>query len=214
MSGLAGLIPGGTGHSHQSVRDISAVAAMPGMILIQPCTGAEVEMAVDFCINQYEQSSYLRLTPLPIETPYQLPDDYELTLGKGVELTTGDDAVLFAYGPVMLSQAVQASRDLERQGIGLKVVNLPWLNTVNADWLAETIGSYSWVFTLDDHYVTGGQGDMVLSQLAQLDMETHPRARKLGVDRIPECGSNDDVLRAHGLDAEGIAASVASTLGK
>ena len=121
---------------------------------------------------------------------------------------------MFGYGPVMLSQAVQASRDLERQGIGLKVVNLPWLNTVNADWLAETIGSYSWVFTLDDHYVTGGQGDMVLSQLAQLDLETHPRARKLGVDRIPECGSNDDVLRAHGLDAEGIAASVASTLGK
>ena len=214
MSGLAGLIPGGTGHSHQSVRDISAVAAMPGMVLIQPSTDAEVEMAVDFCVNQNPQSSYLRLTPLPIEIPYQLPEDYRLTLGKGIALTEGDDAVMFGYGPVMLSQAVQASRDLERQGIGLKIVNLPWLNTVDPEWLADIVGSHAWVFTLDDHYVIGGQGDMILIQLAQLDLETPPRARKLGVDRIPECGSNDDVLHAHGLDAGGIAATVTSALGR
>jgi transketolase len=214
MSGLAGLIPGGTGHSHQSVRDISAVAAVPGMLLIQPSTDVEVEMAVDFCVNQHDQSSYLRLTPLPIETPYQLPDGYQLELGKGVALTDGDDAVMFAYGPVMLSQAVQASINLKNQEIGLKVVNLPWLNTVDADWLAETVGSHDAVFTLDDHYLTGGQGDMVLSQLSQLALESHPKARKLGVDRIPECGSNDDVLHAHGLDAEGIAATVTSELGK
>ena len=214
MSGLAGLIPGGTGHSHQSVRDISAVAAVPGMLLIQPSTDVEVVMAVDFCVNQHDQSSYLRLTPLPIETPYQLPDGYQLELGKGVALTDGDDAVMFAYGPVMLSQAVQASINLKNQEIGLKVVNLPWLNTIDADWLAETVGSHDAVFTLDDHYLIGGQGDMILSQLSQLALESHPKARKLGVDRIPECGSNDDVLHAHGLDAEGIAATVTSALGK
>jgi transketolase len=184
------------------------------MLLIQPSTDVEVEMAVDFCVNQHDQSSYLRLTPLPIETPYQLPDGYQLELGKGVALTEGDDAVMFAYGPVMLSQAVQASINLKNQGIGLKVVNLPWLNAVDADWLAETVGSHDAVFTLDDHYLAGGQGDMVLSQLSQLALEAHPKARKLGVDRIPECGSNDDVLHAHGLDAEGIAATVTSALGK
>ena len=39
---LAGLVPGGPGHSHQSVRDISALGAVPGMSLIEPFTEAEV----------------------------------------------------------------------------------------------------------------------------------------------------------------------------
>ena len=33
---LTGLVPGGPGHSHQSVRDISALGAVPGMALIEP----------------------------------------------------------------------------------------------------------------------------------------------------------------------------------
>src|SRR5688572_28962133 len=33
VGSLAGLLPGGPGHSHQSVRDISALAAIPGLVL-------------------------------------------------------------------------------------------------------------------------------------------------------------------------------------
>ena len=212
MSSLAGLLPGGTGHSHQSVRDISAVAAMPGLVLIQPSSEAEVEMALEFCVNGTTDSSYLRLTPLPLDIPYGLPAGYALELAKGVALTDGDDAVMFGYGPVMLSQAVMASAMLARDGIGLKVVNLPWLNRVDPSWLKETVHGYGWVFTLDDHYVTGGQGDMILSQLSRIELEDRPHARKLGVLDIPECGSNDEVLRAHRLDARSLREIIAGAV--
>src|SRR5438093_828562 len=33
---LAGVIPGGPGHSHQSVRDISAIGSIPGLVAIEP----------------------------------------------------------------------------------------------------------------------------------------------------------------------------------
>ena len=33
VGSLAGLIPGGPGHSHQAVRDISPLAAVPGLIM-------------------------------------------------------------------------------------------------------------------------------------------------------------------------------------
>jgi cytochrome bd-type quinol oxidase subunit 1 len=33
VASLAGLLPGGPGHSHQSVRDISALAAVPGLVM-------------------------------------------------------------------------------------------------------------------------------------------------------------------------------------
>ena len=38
------------------------------------------------------------------------------------------------------------------------------------------------------------------------------RVHKIGVTSIPKSGGNDEVLRAHGLDAEGIVAQVARRL--
>ena len=212
MASLAGLIPGGTGHSHQSVRDISALAAVPGLVLIEPSSESEVEMALDFCVNGTDESSYLRLVPVPLEVPYVLPSDYRLDPGRGVPLTGGEDAVLFSYGPVTLSQAYEASELLARQGVGLKVINLPWLNRVDSGWLEDSVQSYPWVFTLDDHYVVGGQGDLLLSRLAELSLQPRPRARKLGVRDIPACGANDEVLRAHRLDAESLAEDIGRTI--
>ena len=64
-------------------------------------------------------------------------------------MTEGEDAVLFSYGPVMLTQAVKAAELLkEEHGLGLRVINLPWLNHVNADWLRSIVeGFKSYIFT-------------------------------------------------------------------
>jgi hypothetical protein len=49
---------------------------------------------------------------------------------------------------------------------------------------------------------------MLLAELAELDLRPLPRARRLGVTRIPMCGGNTEVLKAHGLDAEGLAEEI------
>ena len=51
VGSLAGLVPGGPGHSHQSVRDISALGGMPGMALIEPFSEHEVRAAVDWAVR-------------------------------------------------------------------------------------------------------------------------------------------------------------------
>jgi transketolase len=56
--------------------------------------------------------------------------------------------------------------------------------------------------------VTGGQGDAVLSALAVDAPEAASRVHKIGVTEVPKSGGNDEVLRAHGLDAEGIRSQV------
>ena len=206
---LAGILPGGPGHSHQSVRDISALAAVPGLILIEPCSEAEVGMATEFCVDGTTESCYLRLVSIPCEIPYALPTDYRLEVGRGVALTEGANAVLFGYGPVLLAQAWQAAQMLAARGIGLKVVNLPWLNRIDPEWLAGMIADCEWVFTLDDHYVVGGQGDMLLSAVASLSLPRTVKARKFGVVTIPGCGTNEEVLKYHRLDAESLAEEIA-----
>lgn len=60
----------------------------------------------------------------------------------------------------------------------------------------------------DNHVLRRRPGEAVLYALA----EAAPAAaltRPVG-DRVPECGANEEVLRAHGLDGESLAARVTS----
>ena len=57
-----------------------------------------------------------------------------LPSAKGTVVIDGHDAVLFAYGPVMLNEAMVAAETLQEQNFSLKVINLPWLNRIDEDW--------------------------------------------------------------------------------
>ena len=209
VGSLAGLLPGGPGHSHQCVRDISSLGAVPHLVMIEPSCEDEVALAVDYCVNGTEESCYLRLVSILVQVPYALPTGYAMVEGRGAVLRDGLDAVVFGYGPIMLAQAMKAADQLEREhGIVLKVVNLPWLNRVDRDWLRETIRGCRAVFTLDNHYLGGGQGQMLLATLAELDVAPAVVARRFGVARIPESGGNVEVLQAHGLDAASLCAAM------
>ena len=213
VGALAGLLPGGPGHSHQCVRDISALASVPNLILVEPSCQAELDEIFHFCVNRTRESCYLRVVSVPFRASFALPDDYHVELGKGVAITPGADAVLFAYGPVLLNEAVMAARLLADRGVGIKVVNLPWLNRVDSKWLNEELAGFDWMFTLDNHYVTGGQGQMLLSQLVQLNRGKIVRARQFGVRTIPAFGSDQEVLEAHRLDAASLAVDIEHAMG-
>lgn len=214
VGSLAGLLPAGPGHSHQSVRDISALGAIPGLIMLEPSCEKEVTLAVDYCVNKTNHSCYLRLVSIPCEMPYDLPSTYQLELGKGQVIYNPEnvDAVVFGYGPILLPQAYYAATILGREHqFNLKVVNLPWLNRVHPDWLIETIGNCHRLFTLDNHYLIGGQGDLIASTLAELGLLNKVKLHKFGLGDFPYCGQNDEVLLAHQLDASSLVKKILQT---
>ena len=211
VGSLAGLLPGGPGHSHQSVRDIAALGGIPDLEMLEPSCEEETALAVAYCLEEARTSCYLRLVSIPCQVPYGLPEGYRLEPGRGVALTQGDDAVLVGYGPVLLPQAVRAAALLRERGVGLRVVNLPWLNRVDDTWLRETLDGVADCCTLDDHYVAGGQGELLAARVAELGLAV--RVHGFGVREIPACGQNDEVLRAHRLDAECLAADVGARIG-
>lgn len=209
VGSLAGVVPGGPGHSHQAVRDIAALGAIPGLTLMEPSCEREVGLLLDWCVNENQLSSYIRLTSLPWNAPFQLPDVYRPVLGRGVSLTTGTEVMLIGYGPVLLSAAIQAARTLEKEkGIGVKVINLPWLNHVDSDWLRSELGACKRVFCLDNHYVSGGQGDAVARAIGAFDAGNIKLSR-IGIRELPPCGTNQEVLGAVEINAQEIANSVA-----
>jgi len=212
VGSLAGLVPGGPGHSHQSVRDISALGAMPGMALIEPCSESEVRAAVRWAVHRAPGPVYLRLVSVPWALGFDPPELDELSPGRGSVLHPAGDVLFVAAGPVMVGGAWAAAELLAGRGIEAGVVALPWLRDVDGAWLGDVAGEAA-IFTLDNHYLAGGQGDAVLAALAAEAPEAAARVHKLGVTEIPKSGENNEVLHAHGLDAEGIVAQVTPRLG-
>ncbi len=213
VGSLIGLLPSGPGHSHQCVRDISVLSSTPDFIMIEPSCEKEVSLALDYLVNQHSGSSYLRLVSIPCEIPYSLPEKHSLKLGQGISLQEGKDAIIFGYGPVLLPQAYLASKILkEKHNISLEVVNLPWLNRVDSAWLKAIIGSRKNIFTLDNHYLSGGQGEMLMAELSKLQFNQTLQVKQFGVEEIPRCGLNDEVLKAHRLDAESLVEEISQRM--
>lgn len=117
---------------------------------------------------------------------------------------------MFAYGPVMLHEALLAYELLAERGVGLKVVNMPWLNRIDTKWLLETTQPYSLVFVLEDHHPAGGLGDHMLALLAE--HRSNPLARrrvvKFAVQGWPACGTPAEALQFHRLDGASLAERV------
>jgi transketolase len=196
---LAGLLPAAPGHSHQSVRDISAIGSNPGIVMIEPANERETRLALRWAVEENPASTYLRLVSIPCPIPFTLPESHALRLGVGTELKAGRDGAIIAYGPVMLAQAFEAAEKLEARGRSLAVIDLPWLNRVNAAWLSSVLRDRRRLYLVEDHYPQLGQSAFIAQTMVTNGIAIPTRI--YGVDEIPRCGQVLETLAHHRLDA-------------
>jgi transketolase len=202
----AGLVPAGPGKSHQSVRDISLLGALPNVAIVQPGNAAETRELLRWAVEDAGESVALRLAIGPSPRAIDLPGGSPAP-GRGSVLRGGRDAVLLAYGPVMLHEALTASELLAERGVALAVVAMPWLNRVDPAWLEDEVVSRGRVLVLEDHSPVGGLGDALRRELSGHDVAV------FGVEAWPACGTPTEALRAHGLDGASLAARIGRVLG-
>lgn len=200
-----GLIPAGPGKSHQSLRDISLLGALPNCVMLEPCNTKETRVALEYCITAAKNSCILRLIIGPSPRTIELPAEYDFRYGCGTALQEGADAIIFAYGPVMLNEALLAAEALAKEDFGLKVVNMPWLNAADPNWLRETVNSCSFIYVLEDHLTIGGLGDRLLRTLLKSRILGTKHFQVIGVEGNPVCGAPGEVLHHHELDGISLA---------
>jgi transketolase len=201
----AGLIPAGPGKSHQSIRDVSLLSALPNITVVQPANSDETRALLCWAIEEAAENVALRLAIGPSPRTIDLPE-VDATPGRGTVLREGSEALLFAYGPVMLHEALGAAEALEPRGVRIEVVNMPWLNRVDADWLTELVEPFEEIFVLEDHAPVGALGDALLRVLNRRPLTV------FGVEGWPACGTPIEALRFHGLDGSSLADRIAVAL--
>ncbi|KKS69138.1 MAG: Transketolase [Candidatus Azambacteria bacterium GW2011_GWA2_42_62] len=77
---------------------------------------------------------------------------------------------------------------------------MPWLNSVDVEWLRAVLGPTKKIFVLEDHNIIGGLGDFLLNQFVTNKLLEGKTFRKFGITGLPACGRPDEVLKFHGLD--------------
>jgi transketolase len=202
VGSLAGLIPAAPGHSHQSLRDISALTSVPGLDIVEPCCPEEVPLLLDYLLGTKGRSGYLRLISVPWSVPFAYPAN-RLVEGQGVVLWERDSpaVAIVTYGLIMTAEAYLAAEELADEGIDALVIACPFLNRIDGTWFADKLKGVKLLCTVDNHYVNGGFGDQLLSALAQEGAALPPIVVRLGIDQVPAFGQPAEVLRHHELDS-------------
>ena len=127
-------------------------------------------------------------------------------------ITEGRDAVLFAYGPVMLNEAMTAAETLKEQNFSLRVINMPWLNHIDGQWFEQIVTDCGSIFVLDNHAQYGGLGDQILNTAQNSDATRSKKIIKFGLDEYPACGTPPEVLAYHKLDGKSMAEKILQTV--
>ena len=186
------------------------MAAIPGVAVVHPCNAAETRALVEWAVLESTESVAIRLAIGPSPRRIELPDGYRVAPGTGAVVRDGSDALIVSYGPVMLHEALTAAELLAERGVEVGVVDLPWLDRVDAEWLAELVAGVRDLLVVEDHAPVGALGDTLRRALATLP--DPPALDVAGVEGWPACGTPAEALRHHGLDGASLAERVALTL--
>ena len=203
----AGITQGTDGATHQSVVDAALMRALPNMTVIVPADARQTREAVRAA---YELAGpvYLRLSRLG--TGDFLPADAAFQLGKAQELRSGGRVALVGCGPVLRNVLAAADLLRDHHGLTVGVVNAHTLKPFDEAAIARLAVQYEQVFSVEEHSILGGLGSAVAESLAEARGQGRRAIlTRLGLrDCFGESGSAQELLRKHGLDAEGIAKSV------
>jgi transketolase len=207
VGSLAGALPGGPGHSHQAVRDIALMSAMPHMIVLEPCCEDEVKNLLEWCIDEAQCPCYLRLVSIPVEIPFTLPIARQVKFGTGYEILPGDDLCIISSGPITLTNAFWAVQTLNKsKKIKIKLVDLPWINKIDEKWLSKILSNVKKLVILENHCSSGGQS--ALLQRTILGLQLDLQVLSISATNPPPSGSNEEVLDSIGLSKDMIIANL------
>ena len=203
-----GLSVGEDGATHQCIEDYALMRAIPNMMVLSPCDGPEMRLAVKALLD-YDGPAYMRLGRLAVDSVTDEVPGYTFQLGKGVTLREGDDVTVIATG-MMVQMAWAAAKTLAEEGISVRVIDMHTIKPLDYELVLKAALETRCIVTTEEHNVIGGLGSAVAEFLAE-----HcpvPVVRHGVNDEFGRSGTAQAVLEAYGLTPAGIADKVRQAL--
>jgi 1-deoxy-D-xylulose-5-phosphate synthase len=206
----AGVV-GADGPTHHGVFDLAYLRAVPRMVVMAPKDEDEFAQMLRLAVAHGGPAAVRiprGVVPPPVSQARQtLP----VEIGRGELLRDGADVGLIAIGS-MVQRAMEVAEELEKRGIGARVVNARFVKPLDASLIVETARQVKRLFTLEEHAKNGGFGSAVLELLAEQHVNTPVSVLGLP-DNFIEHGSTKHLLDECGLSTERIVARIVQEIG-
>ena len=205
-----GLVYAPLGPTHLAIEDLAILRAIPNMTVVAPADAHEMHRLMPLTI-EYPGPIYIRLAKGndPIVTSETVP----WAIGKAVTMREGDDALIVTTG-VTLKQALDASEALRTDGLEVSVLHMPTIKPLDTDALLRLAAAVPVVVTIEEHTIIGGLGSAVAEVLAEANVPSPKRFRRLGIpDVFPDnYGSQAHLMARYAITTERLVAVIRELL--
>lgn len=190
-----GISVGEDGATHQCTEDFALMRQLPGMLVVCPCDGHEMKLAVEALI-QHEGPAYLRLGRPAVETITDEIPGYHFELGKGVTLRDGKDVTIVATG-MMVQMAMKAADLLAAEGMDARVLDMHTIKPLDEELVLKAAKETGCIVTSEEASILGGLGGAVCELLSE--KYPVPVVRHGVNDEFGRSGTANAVLEYYGL---------------
>ncbi len=195
------------GPTHHTTEDIAILRSMPGLTIFSPASPLESKKATRAAYG-WDGPVYIRLGRNGEPEIYE--KDYDFVPGKGVVLREGKDVTIIGTGGILVD-ALDAAKDLEKQGISARVVNIHTIKPLDEEIIQKVAEETQAIVTVEEHSIYGGLGGAVAEVLAEYGKPI--RFCRIGLtDFVEGYGDPASVKRMNGIDAEAIARAIIDVL--
>ena len=194
----SGVTVGEDGATHQMLEDLGLMRGLPNMTVLCTSDDTETRWAIEE-ISKIQGPVYVRLCRLA--TPVIYDENQKFEIGKAIQIGEGTDATIFATG-VVVSEAIKAKKELEKQGINIRVVDIHTIKPIDKEMIVKCAKETKKLISIEDHSIINGLGTAIADVLT----EEYPcKLIKLGVkDEFGRSGKATELLEHYGLTAKHI----------
>jgi transketolase len=198
-----GVSIGDDGPSQMGLEDLAMMRAQPNFTVFYPCDAVSTERLMTLAAY-HPGPAYIRTSRPKTPVIYGNDETFEVGGCKVLRQSPNDVATVVAAG-VTVFEALKAHDELQKAGIGIRVIDLYCVQPVDrATLLASARQTRNRIVTVEDHYSAGGIGDAV-SEAVGADAIS---VRRLAVREIPRSGKPEEMLEKFGIGATQIVAAV------
>ena len=102
----------------------------------------------------------------------------------------------------MVSEAIKAQKELEKQGINIRVVDIHTIKPIDKEMIIKCAKETEKLISIEDHSIIGGLGTAISEVLTE---EYPKKITKMGIkDEFGKSGKATELLNYYGLTAEKI----------
>ena len=198
----AGVV-GADGETHHGIFDISYLSTAPGMTILTPASGKQLEEMLEYAAS-LDHPAAVRY---PRGAAAVEPSIKEKFTGKNIRISSGRDVDILACGTTY-ADGRKAADILRDAGIDAGLVNIGIVKPGEYGFLKDDAGIRNKLYvTLEDNTLNGGFGEIFKAENDGLHVLS------LGwPDKFIEHGSTDELKERYGLTPEAVAISVARAL--